>query len=191
MGNTRWNRSVWILSFGNTSPKEVIFGSKGLKQILGVTLFHVMIVKLVTIINGVRKNCGNLSDICYLWQSPKNDLCFVVKTKEKKKTPSSLSTIRIPIKHYQNITFYRLEGFVTDQWWCADLYLFWTVLKYHSRYYCQIPLQVMLLPIQIEWLWLRYMPGMWYSVCLLVLFSFEFSTWAFFEMISLLYFHVS
>ena len=25
----------------------------------------------------------------------------------------------------------------------------WTVLKYHSRYYCQIPLQAMLLPIQI------------------------------------------
>ena len=27
--------------------------------------------------------------------------------------------------------------------------VFWTILKYHSRYYCQIPLQVMLLPILI------------------------------------------
>ena len=26
---------------------------------------------------------------------------------------------------------------------------FWTILKYHSRYYCQIPLQVMLSPIHI------------------------------------------
>ena len=25
--------------------------------------------------------------------------------------------------------------------------VFWTILKYHLRYYCQIPLQVMLLPI--------------------------------------------
>ena len=25
--------------------------------------------------------------------------------------------------------------------------VFWTILKYHSRYYCQIPLQVVLLPI--------------------------------------------
>ena len=29
------------------------------------------------------------------------------------------------------------------------LFKFWTILQYHSRYYCQIPLQVMLLPIQI------------------------------------------
>ena len=26
--------------------------------------------------------------------------------------------------------------------------VFWTILKYHSQYYCQIPLQVMLLPIK-------------------------------------------
>ena len=27
--------------------------------------------------------------------------------------------------------------------------VFWTILKYHSQYYCQIPLQVMLLPIYL------------------------------------------
>ena len=32
----------------------------------------------------------------------------------------------------------------------SPLLVFWTILKYHSRYYCQIPLQVMLLPVLIQ-----------------------------------------
>ena len=30
------------------------------------------------------------------------------------------------------------------------LEVFWTILKYYSLYYCQIPIQVMLLPILIK-----------------------------------------
>jgi len=32
----------------------------------------------------------------------------------------------------------------------SQLMVFWTILKYHLWYYCQIPVQVMLLPIRIS-----------------------------------------
>ena len=41
--------------------------------------------------------------------------------------------------------------------------VFWTILKYHSRYYCQIPLQVMLLHGETASIWVRL--PLWCEIC--------------------------
>ena len=64
---------------------------------------------------------------------PKDGWCNMVTT-------TTLKTVRLLV----------LKTWRQDSRNMSRLVEFWKTLKYHSRYYCQIPLQVMVLPIPKE-----------------------------------------